>query len=133
MHTRIVLERIREGGTPMTRVINAGGIPQKNEVLNQIYANVLGCDVVVPDGVPTGLGSCMAASVAAGTFNTIAEAQQALCLPLRVVEPQPEHVERYDHLFTLYRDVYFGFGEGRPADFGRILPELKKLRRGHSS
>ena len=41
-HTRIILERMAEHGVPIRRVINAGGIPQKNAVLNQVYANVLG-------------------------------------------------------------------------------------------
>ena len=40
-HTRIILERMAEHGVRIDRVINAGGIPQKNEVLNRIYANVL--------------------------------------------------------------------------------------------
>lgn len=131
MHTRIVLDRIREGGIPIQRVINGGGIPQKNEVLNQIYADVLGCEVIVPDGVPTGLGSCMVASVAAGAFDTIEQAQTALCLPSRSVTPKPENVALYENLFEMYSDVYFAFGEGRPADLGRILPRLKQMRRNH--
>ncbi len=131
MHTRIVFDRMREGGVPIRRVINAGGIPQRNEVLNQIYADVLGCEVLVPDGTPAGLGSCIVASVAAGAFRTIDEAQKALCLPSRVVAPSVDRVERYNHLYQLYRDVYFAFGEGRPADLGRVLPQLKRLRRAH--
>src|SRR5207237_1036289 len=34
-HTRIILERMAEYGTPIHRIINGGGIPQKNEVLNR--------------------------------------------------------------------------------------------------
>ena len=33
---------MEEYGVPIERVINGGGIPQKNEVLNQVYANILG-------------------------------------------------------------------------------------------
>ena len=40
-HTRIILERMAEHGVRIDRVINAGGIPQKSEVLNRVYANVL--------------------------------------------------------------------------------------------
>jgi L-ribulokinase len=54
-HTRIILERMAEYGVPVERVINAGGIPQHNAVLNQVYADVLGKPVLVPDGVPTSL------------------------------------------------------------------------------
>jgi len=40
--TRIILDRMAEQGVRIKRVINAGRIPQKNNLLNQIYANVLG-------------------------------------------------------------------------------------------
>ena len=49
-HTRIILERMAEHGVRIDRVINAGGIPQKSEVLNQVYANVLNKPVLVPAG-----------------------------------------------------------------------------------
>jgi len=47
-HTRVVLDRLAEYGVPIRRVINAGGIPQKNDVLNRVYANVLNKPVLVP-------------------------------------------------------------------------------------
>ena len=39
MHTRVIFDRMREYGVPVRRVIHGGGIPQKNAVLNQVYAN----------------------------------------------------------------------------------------------
>ena len=48
-HTRVILERMEEHGVPVRRIINGGGIPQKNAVLNQVYANVLGKPVLVPE------------------------------------------------------------------------------------
>ncbi len=86
-HTRIILERMAEHGVRIDRVINAGGIPQKNEVLNRVYANVLNKPVLVPAGIPTSLGSGIFALLAAGAYKTIEEAQAAVCLPLRTVEP----------------------------------------------
>src|SRR5207302_6759002 len=35
-HTRVILERMEEHGVPVRRIINGGGIPQKNAVLNQV-------------------------------------------------------------------------------------------------
>lgn len=128
-HTRIIIERIRSGGILAHQVINGGGIPQKNETLNQIYANVLGCNILVPDGAPVGIGSCIFASLAAGAFASLAEAQDAFCLPMRTVKPQEQAVAAYDGIFSLYRDLYFGFGEGKPVDLAAILPALKRLRR----
>ena len=63
------------------RVINAGGIPQKNDVLNQVYANVLGRPVLVPSKSVTSLGSAIFAFLAAGTFKTIEEAQKKFARP----------------------------------------------------
>jgi L-ribulokinase len=111
------------------RVINAGGIPQKNEVLNQVYANVLNKPVLVPSGIPTSLGSGIFALVAAGIYKTIEEAQAAVCLPLRTVEPDRRATAAYDRLYALYKDVYFALGQRHsPAlALGRILPELREI------
>ena len=110
-HTRIILERMAEHGVRVDRVINAGGIPQKNEVLNQVYANVLNKPVLVPAGIPTSLGSgIFFALLAAGIYKTIEEAQAAVCLPLRTVEPDRRMESTYDRLHALYKDVYFALG-----------------------
>ena len=128
-HTRIILERMAEHGVRIDRVINAGGIPQKNEVLNRIYANVLGKTVLVPAGIPTSLGSGIVALLAAGVYKTIEEAQAAVCLPLRTVEPDAKSVAVYEQLYPLYRDVYFALGtrNASPIALGRVLPELRKI------
>jgi L-ribulokinase len=131
-HTRIILERMAQHGVRIDRVINAGGIPQKNEVLNQIYANVLNKPVLVPAGVPTSLGSGIFALLAAGAYQTIEEAQAAVCLPLRTVHQQPQAVAVYEQLYHLYRDIYFALGTrtAAPHPLGRILPELRKIATG---
>ena len=128
-HTRIILERMAEHGVRIDRVINAGGIPQKNEVLNRIYANVLKKPVLVPAGIPTSLGSGIFALMAAGAYKTIEEAQAAVCLPFRTVEPDEQASEIYDRLYPLYRDVYFALGSGdaKPIALGRVLPVLRKI------
>jgi len=128
-HTRIILERMAEHGVRIDRVINAGGVPQKSEVLNRIYANVLGKPVLVPAGIPTSLGSGIVALLAAGTYKTIEEAQAAVCLPFRTVEPDPKSGAVYQQLYPLYRDVYFALGtrDAKPAALGKVLPELRRI------
>jgi len=128
-HTRIIFERMAQHGVRIDRVINAGGIPQKNEVLNRIYANVLKKPVLVPMGIPTSLGSGIFALMAAGAYKTIEEAQAAVCLPFRTVEPDAKASAIYDRLYPLYRDVYFalGTGDAKPAALGKVLPELRKI------
>src|ERR1700704_2667382 len=128
-HTRIILERMAERGVPVERVINAGGIPQSNAVLNQIYADVLGKPVLVPDGTPTSLGSGIFALMAAGPFKTIEEAQKNVCLPYRSFEPQAKSVAVYNELYPLYRKAYFPLGQPDAAatPLGMLLPELRRI------
>jgi L-ribulokinase len=125
-HTRVILERMSEHGAPTTRVINGGGIPQSNPVLNQVYANVLGKPVLVPSSKVTGLGSAIFAFLAAGTFRTIEEAQQSVCPAHTTFTPQADARDTYEDLFRLYRALYFGFGKPE-GPFGSILPTLKKI------
>ncbi len=136
-HTRVIFDRMAEHGVPIRRVINGGGIPQKNEVLNQVYANVLNKPVLVPESEVTSLGSAIFAFLAAGAFRTIEDAQQALCPKYRIVQPEPKAVEVYEQLFPLYRKLYFGFGNPRSeaATIGDVLPALRRIAataRGHS-
>ena len=128
-HTRIILERMAEYGVPVERVINAGGIPQNNAVLNQVYADVLGKPVLVPAGVPTSRGSAIIALLAAGAFPTIEAAQDKLFLPFTVFSPRPIATAIYERLFALYRKAYFALGtrSAQAVPLGEILPELRKI------
>jgi L-ribulokinase len=118
-----------EHGVPVERIINGGGIPQQNAVVNQVYANVLNKPVLVPDGTPTSLGSCIFALLAAGAVPSVEEGQKLLCLPHRTFLPEPEAAAVYDRLFAHYRDVYFALGtrDAAPAALGAVLPELKRI------
>ena len=128
-HTRVILERMAEHGVPVERVINAGGVPQRNAVLNQVYANVLNKPVLVPDGVPTSLGSGIMAMLAAGAFPSIEAAQAALCLPNRTFQPDQAAAAVYDRLFPLWRRLYFSLGTANApaAALGTVLPQLRRI------
>jgi L-ribulokinase len=128
-HTRVILERMEEHGVPIDRIVNGGGIPQRNPVLNQVYANVMGKPILVPDSDVTSLGSAIFAFLAAGTFRTLEEAQDALCPSYVTVPPEPAAVAAYGELYPLYRKLYFAFGEkpSSPAKMGDILPELRRI------
>jgi L-ribulokinase len=128
-HTRVILDRMSEYGAPTLRVINGGGVPQSNPVLNQVYANVLGRPVLVPSSQVTGIGSAIFAFLAAGTFRTIEEAQQHVCPSHTTFIPDAAQQKVYDELFPLYRGVYFGFGEPAQGDFGDLLPKLIQIAR----
>jgi L-ribulokinase len=111
------------------RVINGGGIPQNNPVLNQVYANVLGRPVLVPSSKVTGIGSAIFAFLAAGRFKTIDEAQNKICSPFKTYQPEPAAQEVYADLYQHYRRLYFALGEPGKGEFGQVLPALIKHAR----
>ena len=127
-HTRVIIERMEEHGVPVRRVINAGGIPQRNHALNRAYANVLGKPILIPDADTTSLGSAIFAFLAAGTFKSVEEAQDALCPGYRTFEPDAAQAQTADRIYSLYRSAYFGLGtRGSETGVGVILPALRAI------
>ena len=126
LHTRVILDRMEGHGVRIQRVINAGGIPQKNDVLNRVYANVLGRPVLVPTKSVTSLGSAIFGFMAAGTFKTIEEAQDKICPSHRVYEPDASERKIYDELYRLFSRLYFAFGK-REGDMGDVLSGLIRI------
>jgi len=124
LHTRVILDRMAGNGVHIKRVINAGGIPQKNEVLNRVYANVLGRPVLVPSGNVVSLGSAIFAFLAAGTFKAVEEAQDKICPSHKIYEPQKEEQKVYDGLYAVFSKLYFAFGENGNKEMGKVLPTL---------
>jgi L-ribulokinase len=110
-HTRIIMECMAQHGVPIRQLINGGGIPQKNEALNQVYANVLNKPVLVPQDDVTSLGSAIFAFLAAGAFRTVEEAQNVLCPSYRTLDPQPIQAAVYEKLHPIFRDLYFQLGK----------------------
>ena len=123
-HTRVILDRMAGHGVHIRRVINAGGIPQKNDVLNHVYANVLGCPVLVPNKSVVSLGSAIFAFLAAGTFKTVEEAQDKICPSHRTFAPDESARHTYNTLYPLYSKLYFTLGQRDTNELGDILPTL---------
>jgi L-ribulokinase len=126
-HTRVILDRMAEHGVEIKRVINAGGIPQKNDALNQVYASVLGRPVLVSSKSVVSLGSAIFAFLAAGTFKTIEEAQDQICPGHRVYQPKPSAQLVYQELYSLYRDLYFALGKPGEHPLASVLPTLIRV------
>ena len=126
LHTRVIFDRMAEKGVRVQRVINAGGIPQKNEVLNRVYANVLGRPVLVPTKSVTSLGSAIFAFMAAGTFKSVEEAQDKICPPHRTYSPDAGEQRVYDELYRLFSRLYFEFGR-KAGQMGHVMPELIRI------
>jgi L-ribulokinase len=132
---RAIVERIREYGVPVERIVCCGGIAEKNMLLMQIYADVIGIPMEVA-GSPQAcaLGAAIAASVLAGKENgghaSFAEAQRAMS-SLKNVSYQPDPARRavYDRLYRLYRTIHDVFGGvTKSADLSRVMKELLEIK-----
>ena len=128
-HTRVILERMEEYGVAVRRIINAGGIPQKNQTLNRIYADAMNKPILVPQSDVTSLGSAIFAFLAAGTFKTVEEAQDALCPSYKTVAPDARSAAIYEELFPIYRRLYFAMGrkDADAIEIGSVLPALRRI------
>lgn len=134
-HTRLILERMEKYGMPVARIINGGGIPRRNSILNRIYANVLKKPVLVPSGDVTSLGSAIFAFIAAGDYGSVQEAQMALCPPYLEYQPEAEAALVYDKLYELFQDLYFSLGSPHSSalKIGHVLPGIREIARAAQS
>lgn len=124
--TREIIEAFESSGVPVTEFICAGGLPEKNALLRQIYADVTGRPLRLA-GSPQApaLGSAMHAAVAAKVYPTIHEAAEKMGkLKELVVEPIPENQAIYDKLYAEYKTLYSYFGRGA----NDAMKRLKQIR-----
>ena len=63
--------------------------------------------------------------MAAGTFETIEDAQSALCPAWKMYHPDPQEAAVYEKLYVIFRKLYFRLGEG---EFRDALPGLRAIR-----
>lgn len=128
---RAIIERLKEYGVPVRRVVCAGGIAEKNPMLLQIYADVTGCTMqVAGSSQACALGSAVAAAVAAGEHRDFPAAQRAMT-SLKDVKHRPGAANRrvYDKLYKLYRRLHDAFGgPDRRADLGPVMKELLAIK-----
>jgi L-ribulokinase len=115
---RMIIERYKEYGVPIERVINCGGISTKSPMTMQIYADVLGCTMEVSDNSQScALGAAMAGAVVGGVFRDFGKATEAMTsLSDIVYEPIPENQAVYDRLFVLYKQLHDLFGTKEYAE-----------------
>ncbi|MGH7997136.1 MAG: ribulokinase [Opitutaceae bacterium] len=128
---RVIVERLREHGVRVDRVVCAGGVAEKNPLLMRIYADVIGCPMeAAASSQACALGAAIAAAVLAGAFADIPAAQRAMVrAPARRYRPDPGRRRTYDRLHRLYRRLHDGFGGvGGPADFSRVMKDLLKIK-----
>jgi len=128
---RAIIERLKEYGVPIERVVCAGGIAEKNPLLMQIYADVTGCTMLVAGSSQAcALGSAISAAVLAGAHPDFPAAQAAMTSLKKIsYRPKPAAQKIYDQLYALYRQCHDAFG-GRTtaADLSRVMKDLLEIK-----
>ncbi|MDO8539916.1 MAG: ribulokinase [Opitutaceae bacterium] len=130
--SRAILERIKEYGVPVQRIVCAGGIAEKNPMLMQIYADITGCTMQVSGSTQAcALGAAISAAVLAGCHPDFPAAQAAMTsVKPRSYRPMAANQKVYDRLFRLYREVHDAFGgRNRAADLSRLMKDLLEIKR----
>ncbi|MEO7598173.1 MAG: ribulokinase [Opitutus sp.] len=133
---RAIIERIRDYGVPINRVVCAGGIAEKNPLLMQIYADVTGCTMLVAGSSQAcALGSAISAAVLAGVHPDFPAAQKAMTSLKKVsYKPQAARQKTYDGLYALYRSLHDSFGGlNKSADLSGVMKELLRLKEAQFS
>ncbi len=128
---RAIIERIKEYGVPVDRVVCAGGIARKDAMLMQIYADVTGCTMLVAGSDQAcALGSAVSAAVLAGAHKDFPTAQRRMTsLERRRYTPIAANRRAYDRLYTLYRKLHDSFGGlDRSADLSGVMKQLLEIR-----
>ncbi len=128
---RAIIERIREYGVPVDRVVCAGGIAEKNPMLMQIYADVTGCTIqVAGSSQACALGSAISAAVLARAHPDFPTAQEAMTSLKKVsYRPAADAQEIYSELYLLYRQLYDSFGGlNKNADLSQVMKALLALK-----
>jgi L-ribulokinase len=132
--TRIIIETFEENGVPVKEIVATGGLPDRNRLLMQIYADVTGREIKVAAARQTpALGSAMfgavAAGKAAGGYDDIYTASQKMAhLRDEVYKPNLENKEIYDFLYAEYKLLHDTFGRGENDVMKRLKAVKAKVR-----
>jgi L-ribulokinase len=134
--TRMIIDIFRASGVPVTELVIAGGL-LKNSLLMQIYADVTNLPLsVIGSAQGPALGSAIHAAVAAGAYNDIRAAAEAMGSVRRdVYRPVPANVHAYEHLYVEYSTLHDYFGRGDNDVMHRLSERKRRLlsvRKGQS-
>ena len=116
--TRTIIDSLEAGGVAVERIVACGGLPERNQLLMQLTADITGREVdVAASSQAPAIGAAMHATVAAGAdgggHDTIGAAVAAMARPhARTYRPAPAEVETYGRLHSEYQALHDYFGRG---------------------
>jgi L-ribulokinase len=114
---RWIVETVRDAGVPVRQFVASGGLPARNPLLMQIYADILGQPIAEAESQESvALGAAILGCLAAGSERSgHATAQAAIGAMARqrtdrVHQPNAANGARYDELYRMYRELAAGTG-----------------------
>lgn len=128
--TRKIIQAFEDQGVAVNELYACGGMPDKNKLLMQIFADVTGREIrVAKSAYASALGSAMFGAVAAGKknggYDSIVEAAKNMAhLRKEMYRPNKAHNEIYNKLYAEYDQLYEYFGR-RGND---VMKRLKKIK-----
>jgi L-ribulokinase len=130
--TRTIVEAFESKGVAVKELVACGGLPEKNHLLMQIYADVTGREIKLADPLQTcsALGAAMHGAVAAGAagggYDTIVEAARKMARVQKLAfKPRAKAHAVYDKLYAEYHTLHDYFGRGA----NDVMKRLKAVRR----
>lgn len=126
--TRIIIETFQKNGLPIDELYACGGMPHKDKLLMQIYADVTGREIKVASSrQASALGAAMFGAIAAGSetggYDSIEDAVTHMAsIEKKTYLPIPENVKVYNQLFAEYKKLHDYFGRGD----NQVMERLKK-------
>ena len=124
--TRVIVDAFERAGLPVDRIVVCGGLPHRNRLLMQMYADVLRrpIDVAESQNAPA-LGAAMFGAVAGGACSSIAEASERMATPaVGTYLPDDRSGHGYDALYAEYVRLHDLFGRGGDD----VMKTLKRIR-----
>ncbi len=130
---KLIIDEHKKNGVEVNGLIAVGGIAEKNPVLIQIYADIMGCPIAVPKVKQAcALGSAIYGAVAAGRerggYDTLEEAiENMACKEAEHYLPDKKNHEIYEKLFEEYRILHDYFGRGDNDVLKRLMAVKESL------
>ena len=126
-----IIDRLEQYGVRVERVVNCGGIGEKNPLVMQIYADVMGRPMEVSRSAQTcALGAAIVGAVAGGGHPSVAAAQQAMTgVKPAGIRPSPERHAVYRRLYAVYSRLHDAFGcPGTGESLHGVMKDLIAIR-----
>jgi L-ribulokinase len=126
---KMIIDNYKSHGVCVNEVFVCGGLANKNQMLLQIYADVLNMEIKIADSEHTpALGSAIFAAIAAkdkSGYESVIEASKKMAKIKEItIKPIFENVEKYNMLYAEFVILHDYFGQGT----NHVMKRLKRMK-----